>query len=281
MSLLAANVVPLARPERNHNTHVFSSLEDADFDLRAYSRMKFGSGQDARILGREMAEAFAAEYWHVLTTEQCVVIPAPSTAVPVAATLLGWHFRDRLNSLLDSCDRVPVQWDLVHRDVKYNDNYSQLGLEDRRRLLDDDGRYMNVAFAAGKTLIFVDDVKITGTHEVKLGHMLQNHGLHNSVVYATYAVYTGDQPSIEHELNHCYVRNGLCVARMSHHPEWCVTTRGLRLLLESSPEVFQKILHEMSVLRLQQVYHAAITKGYSKHPPYAGNFQCLRTLLGE
>lgn len=281
MNLPAPNVIPLHGSVRRHVTHPFASVETAAFDTAAYSRMKFGSGRDARLLGREMAEAFAAEYWGVLTTQNCLVIPAPSTTVPVAATLLGWHFRDRLNSLLDGCGKPPVQWDWVHRAVTYNDDYAQRSLEERRQLLAEDQRYMNAAYARGKTLIFVDDVTITGTHEEKLAFMLADHGLPNPVVYATYAGYTGTEPAVEHALNRVAVRSGICVARLSACPEWSVTTRGLRLLLESGREEWAEILNTMEPLRLWQVYHAAIVKGYSQHPPYADNFHRLRWRLGE
>lgn len=276
-----AELVMLPTAARRHTTHLFSSVETAPFDTAAYSRMKFGSGSDARKLGIEMADAFAQEFWFSLCTQACLVIPAPSTSVPVAATLMGWHFKNRLNSLLDYCGHKPVDWDMVHREVTYNDNYSQLGLEERRKLLEDDGRFMNTAFAAGKTLIFVDDVRITGTHEDKLSHMLANLGMENPVIFATYAAYSGDRPAIEHELNHCKVQNGLCVAALSTDPEWAVTTRALRLLLESSPEHWDSIMATMSRLRLEQVFHAAIAKGYSKHEPYVPNFEKLRALLGE
>src|SRR6478609_3803852 len=103
-----AELIKLPTAARRHTTHLFDSVETAPFDTAAYSRMKFGSGSDARILGTEMANAFAAEYWDTLSSQHCLVIPAPSTSVPVAATLMGWHFKNRLNSLLDYCQHKTV-----------------------------------------------------------------------------------------------------------------------------------------------------------------------------
>lgn len=276
-----AELVRLPTAALRHTTHEFSQLDGASFDTAAYSRMKFGSGTDARALAREMADAFAAEHWQLLTTTQVLVIPAPSTSVPVAATLMAQHFHDRLNSLLDRTGHPSVQLDYVHRAVTYNDNYAQLPLEERRRLLSDDARYMNVAFAQGKTLVFVDDVRITGTHELKLSEMLWGLGLGNPVVFATYAAYTGADPTIEHRLNHVQVRNGMCVARLAACPHWRVTTRGLRLLLEADGPAFAAILAELPRHRAYEVYHAAIAKNYSQHGPYARNFAALRASLGE
>lgn len=273
-----AQVVLLPTAARRHTTHLFSSVQNASFDVHAYSRMKFGSGADARLLGYEMAEAFAAEFWNMLCKERCVVIPAPSTSVPVAATLMGWHFHNRLNHLLDSTGHMPVQWNLVDRAVTYNDNYAQLGLEERRKLLADDERHVNVSFCTGKTLIFVDDVRITGTHEEKLSHMVHALGMNNPVVFATYAAYSGENPAIEHELNHQYVHTGLDVVALTQRPmcDWRVTTRAMRLVLELPAEKFGLALRVLSLAHREEIYHAAIAKGYSKHAPYNANFESLR-----
>lgn len=279
--MLNAELVRLPTAAIRHTTHLFDSLETAPFDVRAYSRMKFGCGDSARILGTEMADAFAAEHWELLASERTVVIPAPSTTVPVAATLMGWHFHNRLNVLLDRSGLPPVEWNLIHRAVTYNDSYASLSLEERRRLLSDDSRYVNVEFLSGKALVFVDDVRITGTHEEKLSYMLDERGLHGTTVFATYAAYSGQDPSIEHRLNHCEVRDGLCVAKLSRARGWSVTTRGLRLLLESDAETFAKILETMEISRLEEFYEGSIVKGYNTHEPYADNMESLRAHLRQ
>lgn len=265
----------------HYSTHSFCSVQQAPFDTAAYSRMKFGSGTDARVLGYQMAEDFAAKHWSMLTGNPVVVIPAPTTSVAVAATLLGWHFHNRLNSLLDSAGYSPVQWDHVHRAVTYNDNYAQLSLAERQRLLADDERHVNVSFLRGKHLVFVDDVRITGTHEVKLMQMLQEVGLTQPVVFAAFASYTGTEPSVEHELNHAMVKNGLDVAALSNDPAWTVTTRSLRLLLGLAPEHFAMALRGMPYRRREEVYHASIAKGYSRHQPYEANFLALGQSIGR
>lgn len=264
-----------------YRTHQFRELDAAEFDTAAYSRMKFGSGADARAIGVEMAEHFAQFHWPVISAERCVVVPAPSTCVPVAATLMGWHFRNRLNSMLDTAGYNILDWDVVHRAITYNDNYSELPLEQRRKLLENDERHVNVSFLADKTLILVDDVRITGTHERQMDIMLDKLGLRNLVIYAVYAEYTGTFPAVEHDLNHSCVKDGLCVLELSKSPEWVVTTRALRLLLELPEELFRLVLRQMEPLRLEQVYHAAISKGYSRHEPYYANFYNLRAKLQQ
>ena len=264
---------------RRFSPHVFHSLRPHPFDLHAYSRMKFGSDQDARLLGHELADLFMAEHYRTLVDQRCLVIPAPSTSVPVAATLMGWHFHNRLNGILDRAGCQPVEWDLVHRAITYNDNYAQLGIAERRKLLEDDERYMNTAFAEGKTLIFVDDVRVTGTHEEKMIQMVERLGLPNEMIFCTYAEYHGDSPGIEHELNHTFVTNARVVAQMAQEPDWRVTTRALRIILETPEEEFGALLAAFSHKDVEKIYHASIVKAYNQHEPYARNFASLREMM--
>ncbi len=115
---------------RRFAAHTFSSLTDVDFDIEEYSRVKFGSDRAARVLGVDTADRFFRVRRDVLTG-RCVVVPAPSTTVPVAATLLSRHFMNRLNALLVGEGTTPVEWTMAHRNVTYNNNYAELPKDER------------------------------------------------------------------------------------------------------------------------------------------------------
>jgi hypothetical protein len=202
----------------------FTSLQDAPFDTREYSRLKFGSDRVANDFGYAMADAFYARHRDILVSQPCVVIPAPSTTVPVAATLLSRHFMNRLNSLLAHEDALPVEWTLVHRNMTYNNNYANLPKEERQKLLVGDSIYINKDFVAGKFLIFIDDCTITGTHEEKISSFLAQERLDNDHAFVCFARYEGDDPSIETRLNHAEIRDANDLVKLS----WEQGIRSLR-----------------------------------------------------
>jgi hypothetical protein len=261
-------------------THQFTSIEGAPFCARSYSRLKFGSNEVAKRFGYEMAESFFQTHGDILRNHPCVVIPAPSTTVSVAATLLSRHFMDRTNSLLSHIDRMPVEWSMIHRNMTYNNNYADLPKEERKKLLAADTIYINRSFVEGKFIIFIDDCTITGTHEEKISEFLLAEGLENDHAFVCFAKYQGDDPSIEMRLNHVEIRDAVDLVSLSWEPGHEVTTRSLRLLLEHPAEDFERLLANAPPAFVEASYHASIVKGYNRHAPYLSNFNTLARFFG-
>ncbi len=248
--------------------HTFAALADAPFDVAAYSRLKFGSDRSAKALGADLADRFMAVHRAVLA-RRCVVVPAPSTPVPVAATLLSVHFTRRVNARLVADGGRPVVWCQAHREVTYNDNYADLPGEDRRRLLAADRVYLNRDFLAGKCVLFVDDCRITGAHEEKLAGVLRQAGLSDPHGFVCYAAYAGDDPAVEGRLNHAAVRTVEDLVELAREPGHRVTTRAVRLLLQADPDRLPAVLAAAPPAFVEEAYHAAVTKHYHTHYPDA------------
>ena len=273
VQLVVTNPAPIS----HYSLFKFSSLKSAPFDVEEYSRLKFGSDRVAKKFGRQLADAFFHEYYQILTIQKCVVIPAPSTTVPVAATLLANHFFNRLNARLANVGHLPVEMTHVHRDMTYNNNYADLQKEERQRLLAGDAQYFNRDFVKGKHIIFIDDVRITGSHEEKLESVLKSLKLTNARTYVSFCRYTGTNPSIEGKLNHCYIRDAKDLVRMAHEHGHVMTTRAIRLLLEYDPNKIDELLQQAPDVFLESAYHAAIVKGYNLVPEYVQSFRVLNT----
>lgn len=260
-------MMPTERPRcRRFAAHTFASLADADFDAAAYSRMKFGSHLAAKLLGTNLADRFFARHRDALN-DRCVVIPAPSTTVPVAATLLSHHFMNRVNAKLVAEGALPLEWTLAHRDVTYNNDYADQPKAIRRQLLKADRIYLNRAFVAGKTLLFVDDCRITGAHEAKLTDFLRAEGVENRRLFVCFAAYTGDDPSVETRLNHAAIRSAEDLIELAREPGHQVTTRAVRLILGVSVGQLRTLLATAPAAFVEGVFHAALTKRYHLHYP--------------
>jgi len=258
--------MPDCDPPRRFAAHTFTALADAGFDIGAYSRLKFGSDRAAKALGVDLADRFFAQRRSTLV-QRCVVVPAPSTTVPVAATLLSRHFANRLNARLVAEGAGPVEWTLAHRDVTYNNDYADLPADRRRAILAADRIYLNRDFVAGKFLLFVDDCRITGTHEDKLAAFLRCEGLPNGHAFVCYADYAGDDPSVESRLNRAAITSAADLVELAREPGHQVTTRAVRLLLEA-PEL-PTLLDSAPAGFVEAAYHAAMAKGYHLHYPAA------------
>lgn len=259
--------------------HQFQDLTAPGFDVGAYSRLKHGSNVSARLLGHEMADAFYENVdmraW--LTEKKVVVLPAPGTNVPVAATLLVNHFVERLNLRLTSKGHDHVEQGHVHRYMSYSMNtYADIPAAERRKLLSGDTLHFPLSYLDGKKLVFVDDVCITGTHEEKLERELQSRGMDNPRIFACYAKYTGDDPSIEGRLNKVSIQRPLDIVWLASEPGFEVTVRCLRFMLEATVAELEQILRGLPRRLREQFCAAAIEKGYYRYPEYQQTYAMLR-----
>jgi hypothetical protein len=260
--------------------HYFGSLDALPFDGIAYSQMKFGSDKIARLFGYEMADVvFADPTMKAILAGPCVAVSAPATTVPIAATMLLAHFLNRLNSLLDQAGMEPVEWTHVHRNFGFNDTYASADYKERMAALSADDTFINHRYVEGKTIIWVDDVVVTGAHEHRMENFIRGEGLDNPLVFVAYARYTGNEPSTEMTLNHYSIKDAWDILMISGQKGFRVTTRSIRLILKQSPEDFDLFVDRAERAYLEDLYNCAIVKRYSVHEDYLRNFAILRKIV--
>ncbi len=136
-----------------YSQHAFSDLDNPGFDIKTYSRLKFGSDIAARDLGYELADGLFAEHAALLLANQCVIIPSPYNIVENAATKMSRHFMNKLNEHLVSANGRHADWSLIHRKVSYIQDYGFLPQAEREKLIGNDMFFMNTEYLAGKLLI--------------------------------------------------------------------------------------------------------------------------------
>ena len=263
-------------PIQHFSGYRFSSLESARFDINAYSRLKFGSKLSAKLLGRKLAEKFFASYRESLAENKFVVLPAAATAVPIASGLLAWQFFNRLNILTSDANLPSVEWSVIHRNVTYKTNYAGMDKEARIKLLSNDQQYFNQDYLDNKHLILIDDCRITGTHEDHMTEIMNSLSMKNPRVFCSYARYTGDDPKIESQLNHCFVKDVYDLVKLSHEPGHTVTTRVIRMLMEADPTDLRQCLRGATNGFIEQACSAAIINGYNVLPESVENFNIVR-----
>jgi hypothetical protein len=149
--------------------------------------------------------------------------------------------------------------------------------EQRKVLLAGDALHLNKDYVRGKHLIFVDDIRITGSHEEKITDFMSAEGLGNTYEFVTFATYTGDDASIEHRLNHSFIRNAADVVRMANTigREHVVTTRAIRILLKS--DTFDSDIAPANPRFIVESHEAAMVKGYNRVPELRENYEKLRS----
>lgn len=261
--------------------HNFQNIENAGFSASDYSKLKFGSDSIAKKFGYELAERFADAHLDVLIAKPALVIPSPYNHVKNAATILSEHFVNRLNQILVPICGRSVEADTIRRYVSYINDYGFLSKEQRRDLINQDKFYLNKKFYRGKLLIFIDDVRITGTHEDKLIDILEKEKVKNDRFFLYYANYSGENPEIEAKINFAGVRSLADYVKLAQEPNHHVIVRPLKYLLAQNLEDLEKTLNGLNHNKLETIYCGCLAEGYFKIPTYQENVNLIGNLLAS
>lgn len=261
--------------------HGFTDLDTAPFSAYDYSRLKFGCDNSAKKFGHELAVNFFNAHAPTLIANKCVVIPSPYNYVKNAATVLTHHFCNKLNELLVSSNGEHLDYSTIHRKVSYTNDYGFLSKEKRKSLIDNDSFFFNREFTEGKVLIFIDDIRITGTHEDKLIEILDRDNLDNDCFFLYIANYYGNSPDVEAQLNFAGMTCMADYVTMLNEPKHHVIVRPLKYVLSQSSSVLRYALSDIPPPVLEEIYHGCLGEGYFKIPHYQANFQLIATAVNE
>lgn len=257
----------------------FNSFETIDFNIQDYSRLKFGSNNSAIIFGKELAEKFFDMYQRQLANVELVVIPAPYNSLEIASSLLARQFMSHLNILLSNKNYPIAHTTIMHRLNSYVCDYATMTIEERKELISGDKFFINKDFIAGKTLVFVDDITITGTHEKKVESFLSDEHIDNDAYFLYYAKYTGRNPEIESQINLSCVNDPDTFVQCIREPGHQIVVRTVKFMLTRNRAQLLSILSSCSVSFINEVYTACINKEYDKVPEYRDIFNVIRRYL--
>ncbi|MBW8686518.1 phosphoribosyltransferase family protein [Chitinophaga rhizophila] len=257
-----------------------SILDDAQFpfDPAAYSRFKFGDGAVANAYGTALAEGFITAYGNRLSeNEQLVVLPSPYTSIPTASFHMTTAFVKVLNRYLCMRGYSPAETAKIHRYKTYSIDYGALDMESRKALIINDKYHLDKDFLAGKTLIFTDDIRITGSHELIIRNLLNKFELSNDAYFLYYAkLHNQDiHPNIENKLNYHSVHSLHCLESVIASPDFLFNTRVVKYILNAPFAAYEQLLMKQSNTFLEDLADCCISNNYHHMEEYRTNANYL------
>lgn len=260
-----------------------SNLAKCSFNPTNYSKFKFGSKVVARQFGKELADGFWEEFEHNIPNEQIVVFPSPYNFIPTATFVLKDYFIRHFNEYLIDSGKLPVEEGRIVRNTTYREDYGAMNSEERMRLIGNDKFHIDTEFVKGKTLIFIDDIRVTGAHERMIDKLISEYGLTNQCYFIYFASVESETipAQIENELNYFYVKSLMDVNRIIHDEDFIFNTRTVKYILNSTPTDCKDFLNYQSGKILSNLYHLAIGNSYHLIPEYQTNFNHLREIVNK
>lgn len=265
-----------------YSLHKITDETKLGFSPNDYSRFKFGDGKVARSFGINLARGFIKE---VLSEgaldKQLVVISSPYAFVPTATYAMKTPFVYELNHWLADKDIPVVQEAKVHRTITYKEDYGNLDAEQRLALITRDSFHIDSAFLEGKTLLFLDDIRITGSHERMIERMIAANNIENDIymLYFAQLVNENIHPSIENTLNYHYVKSIFDLDDIIKNDDFQINTRIVKYLLSSEATSFAVFIKNQCESFIRNLYNMALGNSYHRIENYSANIIYIKQLL--
>jgi hypothetical protein len=262
-----------------HHIHHDTSF---GFDADDYSRVIFWGCAVSKDFGTALADGFINEYLaDNRVTSQIVVISSPYSFIPTATFAMKDWFVYRLNHWLAEQGLPVVQETKVHRTITYKEDYGELNAEQRMNLIGNDQFHIDKDFLTDKTLLFLDDIRITGSHERMIMKMVKAYGLSNDIhmLYFAELINKDIHPNVENYLNYHHVKSIFDLDGIIKSGNFCINTRIVKYILNYSFDGFCVFIENQSVAFITQLYNMALGNGYHTIEAYEQNLNFIKKLL--
>ncbi|WP_029283878.1 phosphoribosyltransferase family protein [Pedobacter sp. R20-19] len=267
-----------------YSLHKIDNTADFGFDPNDYSRFKFGDDLVARSFGKALADGFIKYYLvENRIADQIVVISSPYSFIPTATFAMKNYFVSQLNRWLVENGGLTVQEAKVHRTITYKEDYGELSAEERMNLIGNDSFHIDKDFLEGKTLLFLDDIKITGSHERMIIKMAKAYGLNNEIHMLYFAELINHQihPNIENVLNYHQVKSIFDLEKIINNGYFCFNTRIVKYILNTEHNSFSIFLERMDHDFIHQLYDLALGNSYHLMEAYTDNLQLIKSYIKD
>ena len=259
-----------------------SDPKNFDFPAEKYSKFKFGSTDIAREFGHTLADRFINHLFKFsYEGKPIVVLPSAYSHIPTASYFMTIFFIDKLNQFLFKNGYAPVETGKISRSITYREDYGEMTAEERYNLIKGDKFHIDEALLKNKILIFLDDIKITGTHERIIIKMLDDYNIHNHC-YMLYFAELSDPdicPKTENYLNHFFVKGLDDLVSIINKDDFEFNTRIVKYILNSNPVACRKFLQSQTQSFINELYYKALGNEYYKFQEYNTNLSAVEELV--
>ncbi len=265
--------------QTRYSLHKIDNTDNFGFNPSDYSKFKYGDDKVSEQFGTDLAKGFIDE---VLSknkfNNQIVVISSPYSFIPTATFAMKNYFVYELNKWLSENNLPVVQETKIHRTITYKEDYGELSAEDRMKLISNDHFHIDKSFLESKTLIFLDDIRITGSHERMITKMIEEFEISNDVFLLYFAELTNEfiNPNFENYLNYYQIKSIFDLQKIIESNRFEINTRIVKYLLNYDPNAFKIFIQNQTNKFNSLLNNMALGNSYHTIEEYQENMNFLK-----
>lgn len=263
---------------RRFSLHKIYEKDQCSFSRPDYSCFKFGDTACAEKFAGELFRGFIKQYRDlILTRSEIILLPSPYYAIPTASNFLCAFFKKHLDRFLFLNGKNATIEGKVHRKQTYVEDYGNMDYAQRMHLISNDTYYIDRQFIEGKFCIFLDDIKITGSHEHTVHKILKQHDLSGDFFFIYYAELMNKEihPSIENHYNYFSINTTDDLIQLLGKDSFRFNTRVVKYILLMPATEFTIVLQNISYKQKEELLRLAISNNYHQITAYQKNIQQL------
>lgn len=264
---------------KNFSLHKILEKDNCPFQEEEYSRFKFGDKSYAEKFAKELFDGFTQQYGElILSNKEIVILPSPFLSIPTASNFLCYYFKKQLNAFLFKNNKKACIESKIYRNQTYVTDYGNLNFEERVKLISNDTYYIDKNFIEGKLCIFVDDIKITGSHEHTVNKILDQYNVNGDFVFVYFAELINKEihPNIENHYNYYSVKNVEDIVNIINSDHFQYNTRIVKYILSLNEDDFSYLANNISLLKSNDLFHLAISNNYHQILEYQNNINVIK-----
>lgn len=264
---------------KSYSLHKISEKDNCPFQEEEYSRFKFGDKSYAEKFAKELFHGFVNQHHDlILSDKEIVILPSPYLSIPTASNFLCYYFKKQLNSFLFKNNKKASIESKIYRNQTYVTDYGNLDFEERVKLISNDTYYIDRNFIENKLCIFVDDIKITGSHEHTVNKILNQYNVNGDFVFVYFAELANKEihPKIENHYNYYAVKNVEDIVAIINSDYFQYNTRIVKFILSLNEDEFSFLINSISTQKSNDLFHLAISNNYHQIIEYKNNINIIK-----
>ncbi len=126
--------------------------------------------------------------------------------------------------------------------------------------------------------VFVDDIKITGSHEHTVNKILDQYNVKGDFVFVYFAelVNKAIHPKVENHYNYFAVQRIEDIVDVINRSKFQYNTRIIKYILNLDEEQFRFLINNISIEKCNDLFHLAISNNYHQIIEYKKNILTIK-----